>query len=128
LKILWWDGALRLRRLMRATSGFGFRCLLIAAGLLVSSLAFRAAVLSADGAAIFKKNCMMCHGADGKGFSTLKTPNFTDPKWQSSTKDKEMREVIKNGKKGTAMPAFDGQLNDEEISAVIAYVRSLKKK
>jgi mono/diheme cytochrome c family protein len=39
-----------------------------------------------------------------------------------------MREVIKNGKKGTAMAAFGDQLKDEEISAVIAYVRSLKKK
>jgi mono/diheme cytochrome c family protein len=39
-----------------------------------------------------------------------------------------MREVIKNGKKGTAMAAFGGQLKEEEISAVIAYIRSLKKK
>jgi cbb3-type cytochrome c oxidase subunit III len=113
---------------MRINTGFGSTCLLVAAGLLVSSLAFRAAVPAADGAAIFKRNCMMCHGADGKGFPALKTPDFTDPKWQSSTKDKEMREVIKNGKKGTAMAAFGDQLKDEEISAVIAYVRSLKKK
>jgi cbb3-type cytochrome c oxidase subunit III len=113
---------------MRISTGFGSGCLLVGAGLLVSSLAFQAAVPAADGAAIFKKNCMMCHGADGKGFPALKTPNFTDPKWQSSTKDKEMREVIKNGKKGTAMPAFSSSLKDEEISAVIAYIRSLKKK
>jgi len=101
---------------------------LVAAGLLVSSLAFQAAIPAADGAAIFTKNCAMCHGADGKGSSALQTPDFTDPKWQAATKDKEMREVIKNGKKGTAMPAFGDQLKDEEISAVIAYVRSLKKK
>ena len=113
---------------MRINTGFGSTCLLVAAGLLVSSLAFRAAVPAADGAAIFKKNCMMCHGADGKGFPALKTPDFTDPKWQSSIKDKQMREVIKNGKKGTAMAAFGDQLKDDEISAVIAYVRSLKKK
>jgi cbb3-type cytochrome c oxidase subunit III len=113
---------------MRINTGFGSTCLLAAAGLLVSSLTFQAAFPAADGAAIFKKNCMMCHGADGKGFPALKTPDFTDPKWQSSAKDKEMREVVKNGKKGTTMPAFGDQLKDEEISAVIAYVRSLKKK
>jgi cbb3-type cytochrome c oxidase subunit III len=113
---------------MGINTGLGSKCFVVGAGLLVSSLAFHAAVPAADGAAIFKKNCTMCHGADGKGFSALKTPNFTDPKWQSSTKAKEMREVIKNGKKGTAMPAFGGQLKDEEISAVIAYIRSLKKK
>ena len=71
---------------MKLNTGFGSKCLLIGAGLLVSSLAFQAAVPEADGAAIFKKNCTMCHGADGKGFSALKTPDFTDPKWQSSNK------------------------------------------
>jgi cbb3-type cytochrome c oxidase subunit III len=113
---------------MRINTGFGPKCLLAGVGLLVSSLAFQAAVPGVDGGAIFKKNCMMCHGADGKGFSALKTPDFTDPKWQASTKDKDMREVIKNGKKGTAMLGYGDKLKDEEISAVIAYIRSLKKK
>ena len=113
---------------MKTITGFGFICLLVAAGLLVSSLAFQAAVPEVDGAAIFKTNCTMCHGADGKGYSALKTPDFTDPKWQSSMKDKQLREVIKNGKKGTAMAAFGDKLNDEEITAVTAYIRSLKKK
>ncbi len=113
---------------MKLGTGLDSKCLLIAAGLLVSSLAFQGAPPEANGAEIFRKNCAMCHGTDGKGFPALKTPNFTDPKWQSSTKDKEMREVIKNGKKETLMPAFGDQLKDEEISAVVAYIRSLKKK
>jgi len=113
---------------MKTITGFGSTCLLVAVGLVVSSLAFRAAVPAADGAAIFKNNCTMCHGADGKGYSALKTPDFTDPKWQSSMKDKQLREIIKNGKKGTAMAAFGDKLNEEEITAVIAYIRSLKKK
>jgi cbb3-type cytochrome c oxidase subunit III len=113
---------------MKVTSGFGPTRSLVAVGLLVSSLAFQAALPAADGGVIFKKNCAICHGAEGKGIPTFKTPNFTDPKWQSSTKDKEMKEVIKNGKKGTAMVGFGSQLKDEEISAVIAYIRSLKKK
>jgi cytochrome c oxidase cbb3-type subunit 3 len=113
---------------MKTTTRVGSTCLLVAAGLLVSSFAYRAAGPAADGAAIFKNNCVMCHGADGKGFSALKTPDFTDPKWQSSMKDKQLREVIKNGKKGTAMAAFGDKLNEEEITAVIAYIRSLKKK
>ena len=113
---------------MKFNIGLGSKCLLIGAGLLVSSLAFQAAPPGASGAAIFKTNCMMCHGADGKGFPALKTPDFTDPKWQSSTTDKEMREVIKNGKKGTTMAAFGAKLKDDEISAVVAYIRSLKKK
>jgi len=113
---------------MKTINAFGSICLLVAGGLLISSLAFRAAVPAPDGAAIFKNNCTMCHGADGKGFSALKTPDFTDAKWQASMKDKQLREVIKNGKKGTAMAAFGDKLNEEEITAVIAYIRSLKKK
>jgi len=41
--------------------------------------------------------------------------------------DKQMREVIKNGKKGTAMVAFGDKLSDEQITTVIAYIRTLKK-
>ena len=113
---------------MRITTGFGSGCLMVGVALFASSLVFQAAVPAADGGAIYKKNCAICHGADGKGIPTFKTPNFTDPKWQSFAKDKEMRAVIKKGKKGTLMQGFAGQLNDQEISAVIAYIRSLKKK
>jgi cytochrome c oxidase cbb3-type subunit 3 len=113
---------------MKINMGFGSTCVLVAVGLFVSSLAFQAAVPATDGAVIFKKNCMMCHGADGKGFPVLKTPDFTNHKWQSSIKDPQMKEVIKNGKNGTAMAGFSGRLNDAEISAVIVYIRSLKKK
>ena len=110
---------------MKINTRFGFACLLIAGGLVLSSLAFHAAVPASDGSAIFKSNCVMCHGVDGKGFPAMKTPDFTDPKWQASTKDKEIKEVVKNGKKGTAMMAFGNKLSDEEISAVATYIRSL---
>ena len=113
---------------MRINLGFGTACLLVVAGMLVTSLAFRAAVPADNGEAVFKKNCVMCHGADGKGFAALKTPDFTDPKWQASMKDKQMRDIIKDGKKGTAMAAFGDKMSDAEITAVIGYIRSLKKK
>ncbi len=77
-----------------------------------------------DGSAIYKQKCSMCHGPDGKGFPAIKTPNLTDPKWQTSVPDKDMVDVIKNGKKGTPMPAFADKLKDDEIQAVIKYIRS----
>jgi len=113
---------------MRIDLRFGSACLLVAAGLLVSSLAYHAAVPSDNGEAVFKKNCVMCHGSDGKGFAALKTPDFTSPKWQASITDKRIKDVIKNGKKDTTMAAFGDRLNDEEITAVTAHIRSLKKK
>jgi len=78
-----------------------------------------------DGAAIFAHNCAQCHGRDGKGVSGMKTPNLTDPKEQARLTDDAIRKAIRDGKKGTAMPAWKGKLSDAEISTVAAYVRSL---
>jgi len=94
-------------------------------GFVASAFAFQAAA-PPSGSAIFKRRCMMCHGADGKGFPTVKTPDFTDPKWQASMKDKDLTETIKNGKKGTHMPPFGDKLSEDEIKAVIGHIRSLK--
>lgn len=81
-----------------------------------------------DSAALYKKKCSMCHGQDGKGFSAMKTPDFTSEEWQKSATDEEITETIKNGKKGTPMPAFSGKLSEDEIKAVAAHVRSFGKK
>ena len=91
-------------------------------GLLVSAV-FQAAD-QPDGSAVYKQKCSMCHGTDGKGFPAIKTPDLTDPKWQASISDKEMTAVIKNGKKGTPMPAFVDKLKDDEILAVVKFIRS----
>lgn len=110
-------------KLLRQSFAF---LVLIGASLLITPLSFVAgATAPPDRADIFKKNCTMCHGADGKGFAVLKTPNFIDPKWQKAIKDKEIEATIKNGKKGTAMPAFGDKLKEDEIRAVMGYIRSL---
>ena len=102
-----------------ASRVFGLAVLLLICGLALP------AADAPDGAALFKDKCSMCHGAEGKGFPAIKTPDFTDPKVQASMTDKEMTEVIKNGKKGTPMPAFADKLKEEEIKALITFIRSL---
>jgi cbb3-type cytochrome c oxidase subunit III len=101
-----------------------FKVLGVGAFLLIFSLALQAGPTS-DGGDLFKQNCSMCHGVDGKGYSALKTPNFTDPTVQASLTDKEIVETIKKGKKGTAMPAFADKLSDEQINSLVTYIRSL---
>jgi len=78
-----------------------------------------------NGAGIFKSNCTMCHGPDGKGIAAFKTPDFTDPKVQASLTDQQTIDIITNGKKGTAMPPWKDKLSEQDIRAVQAYVRSL---
>ena len=81
---------------------------------------------AADGEALFKKNCTMCHGADGKGFAVMKTPDMTDPKWQEEHTDEHISEFVRTGK--PPMPAFPpDKLSDEELKAIISYIRTLKK-
>jgi mono/diheme cytochrome c family protein len=74
---------------------------------------------------VFGTNCATCHGADGKGKAEFRTPDFTDPKVQASLTDAQLAAAIRNGKRGTAMPAWAGKLSDQEISAVAVYIRSL---
>ena len=105
-----------------------FKILGVGTFLLIFSLALPAGPRPDDGGDLFKQKCSMCHGVDGKGYSALKTPDFTDPKVQASLTDKAIVETIKNGKKGTAMPAFAEKLSDEQIQSLLIYIRSLKEK
>ena len=81
-----------------------------------------------EGAMIFREKCSMCHGMDGKGYAAIKTPDFTDPKWQAAHSDKERMEAVENGIKGTAMVSFKGKLDRAQMDAVLKYIRSLDEK
>ena len=87
-----------------------------------------AAGKQSEGATTFREKCSMCHGIDGKGYAAIKTPNFTDPKWQAAHSDKELIDAIENGVKGTAMLSFRGKLTQAQIEAVLKYIRSLGAK
>ncbi len=80
------------------------------------------------------KHCAKCHGADGAGKTKmgekLKVKDYTDAKVQAAMKDAEMTKATKEGVKdgdATKMKAFGDVLSDDEIKALVAYVRTLKK-
>ena len=98
--------------------------------LMASSVSLRAA----DAKANWDKHCSQCHGksgaADTKMGKQLNARDLTDAKVQASFSDAKAAESIKNGvKEGgkTTMKAFAGTLSDDEIKALVAYVRTLKK-
>jgi mono/diheme cytochrome c family protein len=84
------------------------------------------------GKAIYERQCGLCHGAQGKGdgaASQMMKPPAADLTG-SKVKDKpdaELFQTIQNGRPPTAMPAFKGQLSDQQIHDVVAYIRSLGK-
>jgi Cytochrome c. len=91
-------------------------------------------VRAADAKTNWANNCAQCHGADGKANTkmgkTLSAKDLTDPKVQAEFTDAKATQSIKDGvKQGgkTTMKAFGGKLTDDEIKALVAYVRALKK-
>ena len=86
-------------------------------------------VAAVDAAAIYSAKCAKCHGSDGSGVEKYKKKGqkaFTDAAWQKSRSEGQLNASITNGK-GEAMAAWKGKLTAEEIKALVAYVRSLKK-
>ena len=56
----------------------------------------------------------------------LDVPDFTDEKfWQEDVKNERLAGSIRNGKGG--MPKFEKKLTDQEIAALIKFVRQFDK-
>ncbi len=101
-----------------------------------SAISLAAAPARAQGSAataqLWEAKCSKCHGLDGKGHTKTgaryKIDDFTSAKWQKEMDDAEIRKTIQNGVKSrkgrVQMPAFEGKLGDDQISALIAYVRA----
>ncbi len=81
-----------------------------------------------DGAALYKSKCAMCHGASGQGDTpmgkTLKVKNLSTPDVQKQT-DEQLTTTVNKGK--GKMPPFAGKLTEDQVKAVIGFVRTLGK-
>lgn len=89
---------------------------------------------AADARPLWDKHCAACHGKDGKGDTKMGRKegarDYTDPKVQETIKDdagfKAIKEgLIENGK--VRMKPFGEKLSDEEIRALMAFVRSFRR-
>ena len=89
-----------------------------------SSTTTTVAAAGPDGEAIYAAKCAACHGGNleggvGKALDA-NSPAAGDP-------DEELLGIIENGVAGTAMPAWSGKLSDEEIKAILDYIRTVQK-
>lgn len=85
-----------------------------------------------DASEAWTKECQKCHAEDGSGLTKkgrrLKLQDYRKAEVQAKFTDEEMHEAIKEGvtKKGEElMNAYADKFTDEEIDALVAYIRNM---
>jgi mono/diheme cytochrome c family protein len=91
----------------------------VAVAVAATSLAGLAAA-QPDGAALFAQNCSACHQSTGKGIPGAFPALAGDP--FVAGRPGTVAAVVLNGRGG--MPTFGKDLADDEIAAILTYVRS----
>lgn len=75
------------------------------------------------GEAVFKANCLACHGAEGQG---VVGPNLTDAYWLHGGSPDSIMASISHGYPDKGMPAWKPVLGDSKVKLAAAFVMSLK--
>jgi len=102
---------------------------LIPASILICLFVPTVTQAQSDAAKIYKTNCVLCHSADGSGDSpTGKAMHAKDLRSDEVQKqsDAALTEVITKGR--AKMPAFGAKLKPDDVTQLVAYIRSLPKK
>ncbi len=84
-----------------------------------------------EGAKLYGTYCAKCHGAMGKSETAWRVRLYP-PAPQFSKKPTDMEEfenyyVIKHGVRWTGMPAWVGELNDDQIWTLVSYLNEMKE-
>lgn len=105
-----------------------------------ASAAAKAPAVTAEvlekGRAVYKANCIACHGESGKGDGpaggAMKPAprDHTDRAYMDTLTDKNIADVIQMGGaiKGKPLMPSNPQLRGADLDALVAYVRSLSRK
>ena len=76
-----------------------------------------------QGKAVYDESCALCHGENGQGdIGALLNGDPDSHSWHHV--DRQLISMVTDGIPGTEMPPHGGHLSDEEIRAVIAYIKT----
>ncbi len=79
---------------------------------------------AAGGGAAFRPYCTPCHGVRWQGG---RGPDLTRGVYAAGDKDADLFRTIANGVPGTEMPGFAADLRDEDITRIVAFIRSIAR-
>src|SRR5215472_1326162 len=98
------------------------KLLVVAAGLLL--VASTASWAAEDGAALYKKKCAGCHGANGEGKPAMKAPALKGTKLEAS----QVAQHITKGESGSKAPHNKGisGVSEEQAKAIAEYIKTLE--
>ncbi len=115
--------------------GVGLAATLVWGILLPRGVVTPATTQAPRGRSLYDAHCAVCHGptgkGDGPGASVVRQPmrDFSHAAAMRQVTDRFLIDMIKKGSsqfgRSNAMPAWGMKLSDEEIRAVVAYIRSL---
>ena len=82
-----------------------------------------------NAATIYNRQCVSCHGRDGRGRTRkgrqTHARDMTNREWQDDISDERLFNSINNGR--GKMPAFRKKISENDIDALVAYVRRMRR-
>lgn len=82
---------------------------------------------ASKGAELYGKYCVLCHGADAKGYAADHAPSLVSAPFLASASNTFIARAIRNGRPGTAMGAYGksrgGPLEESDIEAILDFLR-----
>jgi mono/diheme cytochrome c family protein len=93
------------------------------------------AAVTTAGQAVYRDQCAACHGIDGRGVAMLFPSLVQSSLAHASDPTSAIRLVLRGGRSvatdaeptAPAMPSFGWQLQDDQVAAVLTYIRSTWK-
>jgi cytochrome c oxidase cbb3-type subunit 3/ubiquinol-cytochrome c reductase cytochrome c subunit len=79
---------------------------------------------AARGAQVYQSECVVCHGARGRGGPNI---HLGDAELLASASNGFLRFAILKGRSGTRMPPFEQKLGAQGVEDVVSFLRSLER-
>jgi len=102
--------------------------------LIVAAAAFGCFAMSAsagDAKAVWDKQCKKCHAEDGSGSTKigqkLEIKDYTKAESLAELSDDDLFKMTKDGVEGTKMKGYASKISDDDITALVAYMRAMAK-